>query len=348
MGLTQIELDQCQQMSASLMKEYGWDYSTNREKLPLTKEGLAAIASTPCKTFFKYDDLVKEYCVSVDRFTDQLGDGKTCENIASTSMRAAWCVLDDEGQSEGTRLKTNKKCSKDKLADKYHSTASNFCKSHPRDEWCTCYNFKNKVCDTIPSAAGCKYYKMLEQNRHAFGVEPLIEDPKDSKKKIKGYSDGYNILKKNAHCVPRSCDRGYIPENVKSDCAPSYNFCGEDINIQSAATNSIVMLCNKMGDVKLPDWWDEESESIIGKKCKIDVIKWFNKIKGSKQKKNAPEFIIDFNKFPLNKLSINCLPSKMKWRDSNFRHLTRYTISSSSSLCSILILLLVLLLKRKR
>ena len=320
-----IEVDQCEEMDKALKEQVGDDYLTNREIFPLTKDVLAQVASTPCKTYFKYDDLVKEYCVSVDRFTDQIGSGQTCENRTDVNMRAKWCIQDDEGQPEGTRLKTDGKCSKDKLASKYHPTATNFCKSHPEDKWCTCYNLKNKVCNTNPSAAGCEYYKVLEENRIVFGPEPDIEDPDDSTKKIKGYSDGYKILKETAHCRPRTCDRGYIPENVKSDCAPSYKICDKDINIQAQSIASIAVDCNAdMGELKLPDWWNEERDDSF----------WDDA-------REPP-----FDKFPLNKLPITAFPKKFNWKNMNVRYLTYSGVSSVSS-CCLCILIIMSSLKSK-
>ena len=320
-----IEVNQCEEMDKALKEEYGDDYLTNREKFPLTKEALSYVASTPCKTYFKYDDLVKEYCVTVDRFMDQIGGGQTCESRTDVDMRAKWCIQDDEGQPEGTRLKTNGKCSQAKLATKYHPTAIGFCKSHPGDKWCTCYNIKNKICDTNPSAAGCEYYKVLDDNRQVFGPEPEIEDPDDSTKKIKGYSDGYKILKENAHCRPRVCDRGYIPENVKSDCASSYKICEKDINIQSSSNNDIVIECN--GDIVLPDWWDEDDGNTDDS--------FFDEVR------EPP-----FDKFPLNKLPITRFPKKFRWKNKNVRYLTYTGVSSVSSCCCCL-LLIMLSLKRR-
>ena len=355
-----IEVDQCEEMDKGLKEEYGDDYLTNRETLPLTKEILSGVASTPCKTYFKYDDLVKEYCVSVDRFADQIGSGQTCADKTDTSMRSQWCLKDDEGQESGTRLKTDGKCTKEKLADKYHSTAASHCQSNPNDDWCICYNIKNKVCDINPNANGCKYYKALEQNRVYFGEEPKIENPEKPGEMIEcspskhgpcPYSDGYKILKEKGHCRPRVCDRGYIPENAVSDCKPSYSMCGREINIRSSSDGDIIRACNTdfIGSGEDPDWMSEEdadSESIIGRRCSIDLLDWYNKVNGSKQKDKNQGPVIDFNKFPFNKLQMTCLPSKFIWRDSNYRHLIRYTISSSS-LCCCCILLILLSLKRR-
>jgi hypothetical protein len=355
-----IEVDQCEEMDKGLKEEYGDDYLTNREKFPLTKEALGYVASTPCKTYFKYDDLVKEYCVTVDRFADQIGSGQTCADKTDTSMRSQWCLKDDEGQEAGTRLKTDGKCTKEKLADKYHSTAASHCQSNPNDDWCICYNIKNKVCDTKPSAAGCKYYKAIEANRAYFGEEPEIEDPQNPGEMIKcsaskhgpcPYSDGYKVLKEYGHCRPRVCDRGYIPEGAISDCAPSYKICEKDLNIRSMSDSNIIVECN--GDLPPfvePDWWNDESTT-INDRCQVDLGEWFSKITGSKLKQpefgtRKPGFILDFNKAPLKKLPMTCLPTRFRWRDRNVRYLT-YSGTASLSSCCCCLLLIMLSLKRR-
>jgi len=241
--------------------------------------------------------------------------------------------MDDQGQKAGTRLKTNVKCSKEKLGNMYHSTATSHCQTNPDDDWCICYNIKNKVCDTNSSAAGCKYYENLEGNRKHFGEEPEIEDPDNPGKMIAcdpkkhgpcPYSDGYKILKQYAHCRPRVCDRGYIPESAISDCAPSYKICEKDINIQSMSNNDIVIECNGPNFGTLPDWWDEGGDPDFWKK------------------RRCPPF----DKPPLNKLPITCFPKRFVWKNKNVRYLT-YTGVTSVSLCCCCLLLIMLSLKRR-
>jgi hypothetical protein len=268
--------------------------------------------------------------------------------------------MDDQGQKAGTRLKTNGKCSKEKLGNMYHSTATSHCQTNPDDDWCICYNIKNKVCDTNSSAAGCNYYEALEGNRQYFGEEPEIEDPDnpgemiacDSKKHGPcPYSDGYKILKEYAHCRPRVCDRGYIPESAISGCAPSYKICEKDVNIRSMSDGDIIVECNgELPPFVEPDWWGDESTT-INDRCKVDLEEWFSKITGSKLKQpefgtRKPGFIIDFNKAPLNKTPMTCLPTRFRWRDRNVRYLT-YTGTTSCSLCCCCLLLIMLSLKRR-
>ena len=328
-----VEIDQCEVMDDTLKEEYGDDFLTNREKFPITSQALGYLAATPCESYFGYEDLVREYCTNVDNYTEQIGNGQTCADKTDTSMRSRWCLMDDEGQEAGTRLKTNGKCSKERLGNMYHSTAASHCQRKPDDDWCVCYNIKNKVCDTNSSAAGCKYYEALEGNREYFGEEPEIEDPDnpgemiacDSKKHGPcPYSDGYKILKQYAHCRPRVCDRGYIPESAISDCAPSYKICEKDINIQSMSNNDIVIECNGPNFGTLPDWWDEGGDPDFWKK------------------RRCPPF----DKPPLNKLPITCFPKRFVWKNKNVRYLT-YTGVTSVSLCCCCLLLIMLSLKRR-
>jgi len=355
-GRETITVDQCEEIDKKWKEEFGEDYLTNRQALPATQDVVTYIAGTPCETALGYDTFVQAFCkADINNFDKQIGNGQTCADRLGTATRSEWCLLEKD------RLRSDKKCSEDALADKYHSTASKWCQYYPEEEWCKCYNIKNKVCDINPNANGCKYYKALEQNRVYFGEEPKIENPEKPGEMIEcspskhgpcPYSDGYKILKEKGHCRPRVCDRGYIPENAVSDCKPSYSMCGREINIRSSSDGDIIRACNTdfIGSGEDPDWMSEEdadSESIIGRRCSIDLLDWYNKVNGSKQKDKNQGPVIDFNKFPLNKLQMTCLPSKMKWQDSNFRHLTRYTISSSSSLCCLLLILLMSSLKRR-
>lgn len=309
-----VEVNQCDVMEDQLKQEYGDDFRTNREKFPLTSQVLTYLASTPCEAHFNYSDLVNEFCDDINHFTEQIGNGQTCADRVDRSVRGQWCLMTGEGQKEGERLQTDGKCNSSMLGDQYHPTATSYCRSHPTDKWCACYNLKNKVCETNSNAAGCGYYKQLEDNRTVFGQEP----------EGGGYSDGYTILKENAHCRPRSCDSGYIPENVKSDCQPSYHFCDKDINIQSMTNNNIVVECNGPGALVLPDWWDEEFDD-----------SFFD------DDREPP-----FDTFPLNKLPITRFPKKFDWKNRNVRYLTYGGVGSVSSCCCCM-LLLIMLMKRR-
>lgn len=354
-GRETITVDQCEEIDKAWKEEFGEDYLTNRQAFPATQDVVTYIAGTPCETKLGYDSFVRDFCnADINNFDKQIGNGQTCADRLGTDKRSEWCLLEKD------RLRSDRKCSEGALADKYHSTAAKWCQTYPQEEWCKCYNLKNKVCDTNPDAKGCIYYNALEQNRKYFGEEPKIDNPRNPGEMIEcspsvhgncPYSDGYKILKEKAHCRPRVCDRGYIPENAVSDCEPTYPMCGREINIRSSSDGDIIVACNQdfIGSGEEPDWMSEEdadSESIIGRRCSIGLLEWYNKVSGSKEKVKNRGPVIDFNKFPFNKLQMTCLPSKLEWRDSNYRHLIRYTISSSS-LCCLLLIFLMLSLKRR-
>jgi hypothetical protein len=117
---------------------------------------------------------------------------------------------------------------------------------------------KNNVCDTNPEAAGCRYYTILEENKNAFST-------REERAELEEGEDvaSYTILKTKGHCRPRSCDSGYIPPNVKSDCAATYPICGEDIDIRTYTNNNIAVKCNYDPDrlPTFPDWWSEEGDT---------------------------------------------------------------------------------------
>ena len=255
---------------------------------------------------------------------------KTLKRDADNQEQSsAWTKLIKQFCGKNDRIITESACGKGEIADDmYIELAEAFCKSAAgqSNKWCACYNLKNKACDTNSNAAGCEYHKVLEENRGAFGPEPDIPDPNDSTKKIKGYSDGYKILKDNAHCRARACNPEfhYVPANVKSDCQPSYNFCEKDINIQSMSNNDIVIECNGPNFGTLPDWWDEGGDPDF----------W-------KEKRCPP-----FDKSPLNKLPITCFPKKFKWKNKNVRYLTYSGLSSISS-CCLCMLIIMSSLKRR-
>lgn len=231
---------QCELMDDELKKQYGDDYLTNRSKFPITSEGLSTIRSVRCENYFKWSDLVDEFCADTENFTKNIGGGLTCKSKdEGNEARAAWCGKD------GVRLKTNGDCSKPFLGDKYDSTATKFCKENPGDKWCSCYNLANNVCADNANAAGCKKaHDVLDDNKEAF-------------------KDGYDILKEKTYCRPRVCDYrgGYVPTNVMSTCASSYKMCNKKLDIRNLSNNDIVVECNgELGDLELPEWWDDEDD----------------------------------------------------------------------------------------
>ena len=300
-----------------------------------------------------YGRVVSKFCDNVENINAGVGGGLTCEDMGAS--RETWC-------SVGERIKTEPSCSKALIGnDLYHKIAEAYCIANPGDEWCTCYNLKNNVCErtAIPmnsTAAGCKHaYGILEGNKKAFGpgvamqsAETKVADAQEGtpahteavanlaelKKK-----DGYPILVDNVHCRPDACESvlggGYIPENPKGSCAASYNFCDQDIDIKNMSNMDIIVACNTGLPYTKPSWWDDP------------IVPY-------ERERKFP-----YNKFPLNKTPMFRFPlgkkkngkrQKFRWKSKNDRYhaYSAGGVSGISCVCCILLLLIMRMSKKGR
>ena len=275
-----------------------------------------------------YGRVVKKYCeADNDRIKDAVGGEFTCEDYGAD--RKTYCGVDD-------RIKTEPFCSKDILGkDVYHQVATEYCKKNPEDQWCTCYNLVNKVCSTNMQAAGCKRaHTPLDDNKEAFG--PAIEISRAKKKVENGEEgaeeelkrleaqDGYPILKANTHCRPDVCDnRGYLPENPKGTCEPSYKICDEDVDIRNTSNQDIIIMCNTGIPYVLPPWWNDP-------------------IPPYKRSRKFP-----YNTFPLNKTPMTHWPKRFRWRSKNVKYHV-YSGTVSSILCVMCLVALFMVIRANK
>jgi hypothetical protein len=310
-------MGQCEDLDNEMKKEYGNDYLTNREKFPLTSESIIAIsANTDCKAYFGYKDLVSEFCGDFANLESSVGEGKTCKNYDTDGSKAMkYCLSKENDTDKEPRMRNRPDlCNSTYLKGKYSKTATDFCRTYPKNGWCKCYNISNKVCDTSP-----------ENMQNAAGCKTIIENLDKNKDFFK---DGYDILRENAKCRPKVCDdsnRVYVPEGTLNSCKRSYNMCGKDLNISSMSNSEIVLACNVgMSSSELPNWWDDIDESSTG------------------DDREPP-----FDKYPWNKLPITRFPKRFRWRDKNVRYLTYTGGTSVSSCCLCLMLIFSVLTRRK-
>lgn len=294
-----------------------------------------------------YGRVVKKYCDDIENISKSVGGGLTCEDMGAS--REEWCKIDK-------RIQTEPSCSKPLIGDDlYHKIAEAYCIANPEDEWCTCYNLKNNVCErtAIPmesTAAGCKHaHGIINENKKAFGpavamqsaeskVESATEGTPEHTEAVKNLAelkklDGYPILVDNVHCRPDACESvlggGYIPENPKGSCAASYNFCDQDIDIRNMSNMDIIIACNTGLPYVKPDWWDDEL---------IDIQK-IRKFPYNKFPLNrTPMF-----RFPFEKKSKKGKRRKFKWKSKNDRYhaYSAGGLSCVSCLCCILLLLIM-------
>ena len=145
-------------------KTYRCVYANNNE-IQMLYSGLSGEAGDP--RIDLYGRVVKKYCDDNENISKSVGGGLTCEDMGAS--REEWCSVDK-------RIQTEPSCSKPLIGDEmYHKIAQAYCIANPEDEWCTCYNLKNNVCErtAIPmesTAAGCKHaHGIINENKKAFG-----------------------------------------------------------------------------------------------------------------------------------------------------------------------------------
>jgi len=291
-----------------------------------------------------YGRVVKKYCDDNENINKQIGGGLTCEDMGAS--REEWCSVDQ-------RIQTEPSCSKPLIGDEmYHKIAKAYCIANPEDEWCTCYNLKNNVCErtAIPmesTAAGCKHaHGIINENKKAFGPAIAIQSAESKvasategtpahTEAVKNLAelkklDGYPILVDNVHCRPDACESvlggGYIPENPKGSCAASYNFCDQDIDIRNMSNMDIVIACNTGLPYVKPDWWDDP------------IVPYVKKRK------------FPYNKFPLNKTPMFKLPKlkKFRWKSKNDRYHAYSGVGSIIMCCCCLIMMIVMKRLKRR
>ena len=332
-------------------RTYRCVYANNNE-IQMLYSGLSGEAADP--RIDLYGRVVKKYCDDNENINRQIGGGLTCEDMGAS--REEWCSVDK-------RIQTEPSCSKPLIGDEmYHKIAKAYCIANPEDEWCTCYNLKNNVCErtAIPmesTAAGCKHaHGIINENKKAFGpavamqsaeskVESTTEGTPEHTEAVANLAelkkkDGYPILVDNVHCRPDACESvlggGYIPENPKGSCAASYNFCDQDIDIRNMSNMDIVLACNTGFPYVKPDWWDDEL---------VDIQKT----------RKFP-----YNKFPLNKTPMFRFPfekkgksgkrRKFKWKCKNDRYhaYSAGGVSVTSCLCCIIFMILMRTMSKRR
>jgi len=145
-------------------RTYRCVYANNNE-IQMLYSGLSGEAGDP--RIDLYGKVVKKYCDDNENISKSVGGGLTCEDFGAS--REEWCSVDQ-------RIQTEPSCSKPLIGNEmYHKIAKAYCIANPEDEWCTCYNLKNNVCErTTPpmdsTAAGCKHaHGIIYENRKAFG-----------------------------------------------------------------------------------------------------------------------------------------------------------------------------------
>lgn len=171
-----------------------------------------------------------KFCKDINNFTKNPGGtlGSCVERNAGLALAKQYC-----GQTD--KIKTSAACTRDYLGDNdYVRLAIAYCQSTngQADQWCSCYNVMNKVCDTNPNASGCA--------EKALNYDVLVEKtPAAFRTAWSGREPCYGLVCQESATGPK-----YIPANSNQNCASPIQICGHTINAQDISESTIDARCN--------------------------------------------------------------------------------------------------------
>jgi hypothetical protein len=168
------------------------------------------------------------FCRDSENITKNPGGGTCLEFDSAKTIAKDYC-------SKNNRMATSAVCTRENLGNFYDELAANYCKTTDgqADDWCSCYNVINKVCDTNNNAAGC-----LDK---AINYDPLVEaTPEEFKTAWVGLEGCYGgVCQGNKYIVP----------NANQNCNKPIKICKQQLDAQNISESSVDMVCNLGDDV---------------------------------------------------------------------------------------------------
>lgn len=168
------------------------------------------------------------FCSDVNNFGKNPG-GSTCiERNAGQTLAKTYCGGSD-------RIKTAAACTREYLGnDAWVQLATAYCVSDTgkADQWCSCFNVMNGVCDNDPNAAGCP--------EKALSYDPLVAaTPQGFKSAWVGREGCYGLV-----CQEEAGSSKWVLENANQNCASPIQICGPAINAENLTASTINSSCN--------------------------------------------------------------------------------------------------------
>ena len=173
--------------------------------------------------------LKREFCKVPDNAFKNPGGGTCYESGAGAQIAKEYCSI-------GDRIATDTNCTEGALSTNYASVAEAFCKSASgkRNQFCSCYNVINGVCDSDGNAAGCAKKKQI--------FDKLVE---------KTPANQRNVWNGKEACFGMVCQGSgkYIPPNANQNCNSSVNICIQDFDLSQIRDSTVTVSCDiKAGD----------------------------------------------------------------------------------------------------
>ena len=169
------------------------------------------------------------FCENIDNFTKDPGGtaGSCIERNAGKALAHQYCGGTD-------KIKTSASCTRTYLGDdKWVELANAYCNTDDgrADQWCSCYNVINDVCDTNPNVAGC--------TEKALSYDILVEKtPEAFRTAWSGRAPCYGLV-----CQESETGSKHIPENANQNCAAPIQICGQSIQAEGITESTIDATC---------------------------------------------------------------------------------------------------------
>ena len=168
------------------------------------------------------------FCKDVNNFGKNPGGGTCIERNAGQALAKTYCSGSD-------RIKTAAACTREYLGDDaWVLLATAYCESDTgkADQWCSCFNVMNGVCDNDPNAAGCA--------EKALSYDPLVAaTPQGFKSAWVGREGCYGLV-----CQEEAGSSKWVLENANQNCASPIQICGPAINAENLTASTINSSCN--------------------------------------------------------------------------------------------------------
>jgi hypothetical protein len=166
------------------------------------------------------------FCNAIENLLKNPGGGTCLERDTGKLIGKSYC-------QQGDRIKSSSACTEEYLGNFYVGLAEAYCKTSAgqADDWCSCYNIINNVCDTNQNAAGCI--------AKAVNFDPLVEATPEEFKTL--WTD-------RAPCFGLVCKGNkYIPTNANQGCDAPIKICKQSLEAENITESSINSVCN-LGD----------------------------------------------------------------------------------------------------
>jgi hypothetical protein len=169
------------------------------------------------------------YCMDINNFTKNPGGsaGSCAERNMGQTLATEYC-------SDTDKIKTSASCTRTYLGDDtWVNLANKYCKTDAGqvDQWCSCYNVMNDVCDTNSNASGCA--------EKALTYDILVEKtPEDFRTSWSGRAPCYGLV-----CQESESGSKHIPANANQNCAAPIQICGQTIQAEGITESIIDAKC---------------------------------------------------------------------------------------------------------